>query len=169
MNNSKVHSQRTVPFSWENKPGVSKDSKDDLHHHYTTSTGDHDQGEFPSIKLQPPPCPPEKSRASFGSDLQIPPPPCPNFQQPLRSSSRRSFRKNDDPFLLAYKECTKSNRKKDHKGLKGVMNRIDGGLGLRKNLSVFSCKQRSGNFTDDSIVRVSQLPVSKSQRESVEE
>ncbi|CDP01013.1 unnamed protein product [Coffea canephora] len=164
MNNSKVHSQRTVPFSWENKPGVSKDSKNGLRHHRTSG----DQGDFPIAKLPPPPCRPEKSRASFHSDLQIPPPPCPNFQHPLRSSSRRiSFKKNDDPFLLAYKECTKSTSK-NHKGLSGVINRIDVGLGLKKNLSVFSCKHSGNNVIDDSVVRISQLPVSNP-RESLEE
>ncbi|KAL3505039.1 hypothetical protein ACH5RR_034880 [Cinchona calisaya] len=152
MNNNKVHSQRSVPFSWENKPGVSKD--------YVDRGGD-----FPAIKVSPPP---ENSRASFHHDLQIPPPPCPNFQQPLRSSSRRiNFKKNDDPFLIAYKEVTKSTEKDDHKWSGGVISRGDhGGFGLmKKNFSLFSCKH-SSNVIDDSIVRVSHLPISKSQREN---
>ncbi|KAL3514363.1 hypothetical protein ACH5RR_027080 [Cinchona calisaya] len=155
MNNNKVHSQGTVPFSWENKPGLRKYSKDDHYH-----------GDFPIIKLPPSPCPPENSRASFHHNMQIPPPPCLNFQHQQRRSSRRSSKKKyDDPFLIAYKECTKTTRKDDHKWSSGVISRVDGVFGLKNNLSIFSCKH-SNNVIDDSIFRVSQLPISKSQRES---
>lgn len=161
MNNNKVQSRRTVlPFSWESKPGVSKDGNDDN----LLGGGGGGGGDFPVIKLPPPPCPKEKSnQASFDHDLQIPPPPCASFQKPLRSNSaRRSFRKNiDDPFLIAYIECTKSARD-DHKW-SGVISKRDGGFGIKKNLSLFSCKH-SSNVIDDSIVRVSQFPTSKSQR-----
>nr|XP_033508560.1 uncharacterized protein LOC104120621 isoform X4 [Nicotiana tomentosiformis] len=101
--NYKVHSKGNVPFSWENKPGVSK----------ITPTKNCSTGGF-SPKLPPPPCPvPEKAKGAAFHRLQIPPPPC-AFQPPpslLRSSSRRGFNKQDDPFLMAYKECTKSSRK----------------------------------------------------------
>ncbi|KAA8528440.1 hypothetical protein F0562_035795 [Nyssa sinensis] len=102
MSNNKVHLQGNVPFSWENKPGVSK---------ITCHDCPADEGHFKVKVLPPPPCPPENiaAKASY-HDLQIPLPPCP-FQPPSRSSSRRGIRKEDDPFLTAYKECTKSTRK----------------------------------------------------------
>ncbi|CAI9115988.1 OLC1v1017022C1 [Oldenlandia corymbosa var. corymbosa] len=175
MNSNKVHSKRTVlPFSWESKPGVSKGRDDEEHKQHIR--GGRDGDEFPAIKLPPPPCAEDKSKASNSTksseldSTKIPPPPCPNFQHPLKSNSlRRSFRKNDDPFLIAYIECTKSTSRDDlykrpsstpsHGSRKG------GGelFGIRKNLSIFSCKH-SSNVMESSIVRVSQLPASKSQR-----
>lgn len=122
-----------VPFSWENEPGVSKvsDLKDD-------------DGPRLSFKLPPPPCPTESGRVSV-RDIQIPLPPC-AFQPPSRSSSRRGlgFNKHDqDPFLAAFKECTKNSRK---------------GKLRKKAMFNFSCKNSCG-VRDDNLVRVShQLP-----------
>ncbi|KAK4428711.1 hypothetical protein Salat_1170900 [Sesamum alatum] len=156
---SKIHSQGKVPFSWENKPGVSKEvarQHDHDHDH------DHDHGHDvePTPKLPPPPCPPENARVPF-HDLQIPLPPCP-FQPaaPSRSSSRKGLKKIDDPFLIAYKEVTKSNKKS--KGLGG--SKGDQGFGLMKNMAIFSCKQSSCGVAEDSVVRLSQLPISRSHK-----
>uniref|UniRef100_A0A5B7BYG1 Uncharacterized protein n=1 Tax=Davidia involucrata TaxID=16924 RepID=A0A5B7BYG1_DAVIN len=148
MSNNKVHSQGNVPFSWENKPGVSKVTRHDC---------PTDEGHF-KVKLPPPPCPTENVRVSF-HDLQIPLPPC-AFQPPSRSSSKRGLRKEDDPFLTAYKECTKSTRKGK------LSTKKDGvGFGIRKNMSIFSCKQ-SCSVRDDNMIKVSHhLPNSKSERE----
>ncbi|KAK9269905.1 hypothetical protein L1049_025478 [Liquidambar formosana] len=142
MSHNKVHSQGTVPFSWENKPGVSKATHQDL-------MGD--KGEF-AIKLPPPPCPPEKARVSV-HDLSIPLPPC-AFQPPSRSSSKKGLGKHEDPFLIAYMECTKSNRK-------GKMSTSDGKNGVRsrkkKSMFDFSCKQ-SCSVMEDNVVKMSQVP-----------
>ncbi|CAA3007005.1 Hypothetical predicted protein [Olea europaea subsp. europaea] len=154
----KVHSQGNVPFSWENKPGVRKITPQeyDIHNH------DHC---FAPPKLPPPPCPPENGRVSF-HDMQIPLPPC-AFQQLSRCSSRNSLEKFDDPFLIAYKECTKSTRKGKTTSCAGRED--DKGFGLiKKNVSVsgsvFSCK-KSCSVREDSIVRLSQLSVSRSSRD----
>ncbi|KAL2529443.1 uncharacterized protein Fot_22044 [Forsythia ovata] len=150
----KDHLQGNVPFSWENKPGVSKVAPQDydVHHHRLAPP-----------KLPPPPCPPEKGRASFHG-MQIPLPPC-SFQQPSRSNSRKGLKKIDDPFLMAYKKCTKSTRKGKTTPLRAGRE-DDQRFGLKKNvaMSVFSCKN-SCSVREDSIVRLSQIPVSRSPRE----
>ena len=138
MNQSKVHSQRTVPFSWENKPGVCK---------LTSQEGSEE--DYFLQKLSPPPCPPESARISI-HDIIIPPPPC-VFHPPSRISSRRGLKKSDDPFLAAYKECTKSTSK-------GKLAKKDGWSGLKKGMFSFSCKQ-SCSVRNDNLVRISQLPL----------
>ncbi|KAL6983034.1 hypothetical protein U1Q18_016426 [Sarracenia purpurea var. burkii] len=97
MSRHKVHSHGAVPFSWEQKPGVSKVAHKDA------------TAEMGCLKLPPPPCPSEIFRGTF-HDLQVPLPPS-GFRPPSRSSSRRGMKKEDDPFLTAYKECTKSTGK----------------------------------------------------------
>ncbi|CAI9772132.1 unnamed protein product [Fraxinus pennsylvanica] len=149
----KDRSQGNVPFSWENKPGVSKVAPQEY--------GIDDQNHrLAPVKLPPPPCPPENGRASF-HEMQIPLPPC-AFQQQSRNGSRKGLKKIEDPFLMAYKECTKSTRKGKMTGRE-----VDQGIGLfKKNVpvSVFSCK-KSCSVREDSIVRLSHLPVSRPPRE----
>ncbi|ESR37303.1 hypothetical protein CICLE_v10029376mg [Citrus x clementina] len=164
-----------VPFSWENKPGVSKaitrqhqqQEQEQQHDYDGTSDGDGDKHSLFS-KLPPPPCP-EGSSGRFRTnkvlhDIQIPLPPCafqppPPPRPPSRSSSRKGLmmmnmmkHHDQDPFLVAFKECTKtSSSRKSTKLLpknsyKGMFN--------------FSCK-RSCSVRHDNLVRVSQLPVKK--------
>ncbi len=140
MSHSKAHSQGTIPFSWENKPGVSKVTQQECPI----------DGDF-VLKLPPPPCPSEPAKISV-HDFQIPLPPC-AFQPPSRSSSKKGLRKQEDPFLAAYMECTKSIRK-------GKSIKNDVGSGFKKNMLVFSCK-RSCSVRDDSLVRISQLPLER--------
>lgn len=139
MSHNKVPSQGAVPFSWEKRPGVSKVAHRDC-------SGI--EGQF-GQKLPPPPCPPESARTSF-HELSVPLPPY-MFQLPMRSSSRRGIRKQDDPFLNAYRECTKGS----------IEGKDDGGFRLRKNMNFLLCKH-SVSVRDDSMVRISKLPSSKS-------
>ncbi|XVE95061.1 hypothetical protein REPUB_Repub02eG0064000 [Reevesia pubescens] len=143
MNQSKVHSQGNVPFSWENNPGVCKE---------TSQEGSEE--DYFLQKLPPPPCPPESARMSI-HDIKIPPPPC-AFHPPSRTSSRRGLKISDDPFLAAYKECTKSTRK----------GKKDEGSGLKKGMFNFSCK-KSCSVRNDNLVRISQLPLER-ERSGVE-
>ena len=133
---SKVHSQRNVPFSWENEPGIRKATPP--HHHH--------QQQQPPRKLPPPPCPLDNSRVTY-HDLRIPLPPC-AFHQPSRSR-RSSSKKIDDPFLIAYKEVTRST------GVKKGDQSFGGSV-----INIFSCKQSSSCG-----VELSQLPVSRSFRD----
>ncbi|KAI3736514.1 hypothetical protein L2E82_26322 [Cichorium intybus] len=166
-------SQGNIPFSWENRPGVRKDGQEnvvgrgrrkevhvskegrrkEVYDSWATKEGrmkeEHDtKEERRKLSLPPPPC--EHSNKAARHDIGLPLPPC-TFQPPLRSLSRRS--KDDDPFLMAYKECTKSNKK-------GTLMRTNSFLGSCK----YSCSVR-----DDSIVRVSHIPpMSNSDRKRFE-
>ncbi|KAH6764904.1 hypothetical protein C2S51_016153 [Perilla frutescens var. frutescens] len=152
MMSSKVHSQRNIPFSWENEPGVSKAAPPQHHHRDVV---------LPP-KLPPPPCPAENSRVSY-HDMNIPLPPC-AFQPPSRSFSKKGIKKIDDPFLIAYREVTKSIRKGKGVGANKEDQRF--GVIMKKNMSIFSCKQSSCSVVEDSVVRFSQLPISRSSSRS---
>ncbi|XVE55718.1 hypothetical protein DITRI_Ditri03aG0180600 [Diplodiscus trichospermus] len=136
MNQSRVHSQGNVPFSWENRPGVCKETATQEGSNY-----------FVQKQLEPFPCPPESAIISI-DDIKIPPPPHCAFHPPSRTSSGRGLKKSDDPFLAAYKECTKSSNKKD------------GGSGSMKGLFNFSCKAFC-SVRNDNLVRISQLPIER--------
>ncbi|MBA0676539.1 hypothetical protein Goari_018014 [Gossypium aridum] len=120
--------QGNVPFSWENKPGVCKETSQQQHYFLQ--------------KLPPPPPP---STSIHGT--KIPPPP------PFALSgsySRRGFKKSNDPFLAAYMECTKSTSNVK------LGEKHGGGSGLKKGLFNFSCKQ-SCSVRNGSLVRISKL------------
>ncbi|PIA57048.1 hypothetical protein AQUCO_00600047v1 [Aquilegia coerulea] len=147
---SKVHSsQGNIPFSWENQPGISKVKHPS------------DVGTYASIKLPPPPCQSDSptTQKILGQDIQVPLPPCP-FQSPvIRSSSRKGLRRvlDDDPFLAAYKECTKS--VKQGKLSKSTSIKKSGGSREGRIGSLFSCKHSCG-VREDSLVKrsLSSLP-----------
>ncbi|KAI4337081.1 hypothetical protein L6164_015536 [Bauhinia variegata] len=148
MSDSIDHSPKKIPFQWEKKPGVCrvKDGED--------LAGE--QGLVP--KLPPPPCTTDgTSRNSIVADLQIPLPPC-SFQPPYyRTSSKRGliWVQDDDPFLTAYKECTKTIKNGDYNKNSSKTGGIQSTL--RKGLLIFSCK-RSGAVRDNNVVRISQVP-----------
>ncbi|KAI8550117.1 hypothetical protein RHMOL_Rhmol06G0079400 [Rhododendron molle] len=154
----KVHSsQGNVPFSWENKPGVSKKNQDDRP----------EDSSHHALKLPPPPCPPPEYSSRTWThhhfhELQVPLPPC-GFRPPSRSGSSKGLRKQDDPFLSAYLECTKSSRK-GNKFVGGGKSRFGFGF-MRNSWSVFSCKNSCSTVRDDRMVRISHLPISRSERE----
>ncbi|GKV10408.1 hypothetical protein SLEP1_g21774 [Rubroshorea leprosula] len=101
---------------------------------------------YMSQKLPPPPCSSKNTRIS-NHDVQIPLPPC-VFQPPSKSSSRKGLRRQDqdDPFLAAFKECTKTPHK-------GKLPKKEVGFG-------FSCKQ-SCSVRDGNLVRISRVPKEK--------
>ncbi|KAL6012903.1 hypothetical protein ACLOJK_003392 [Asimina triloba] len=144
MSLNRVHSIGNVPFSWEDSPGISKESPSDHDHDQVGSKAE--EG-LEILRLPPPPCPSECPKAAgvVLHDLQVPLPPCP-FQPPLRSSSKRV--QKEDPFLAAYKECTKSvaRDRKEGKERRKVW-----------ALSIFSCHNSCG-IRDDALVKVGHLP-----------
>lgn len=142
---NKVGTPGNIPFSWENKPGISK-----VQTHRSERVVEEDL----MVKLPPPPCP-SGGGGICVHDFQIPLPPV-TFQPPLpRSSSARGLRKYEDPFLAAYEECTKSTRTRK---VKSHRLRFDINIRSRlRSLFVVSCKSRA-SVLDDSLVRVSELP-----------
>ncbi|KAL5706660.1 hypothetical protein ACHQM5_024801 [Ranunculus cassubicifolius] len=148
MNQSKVYSQGNVPFSWENKPGISKVK-------YSSSDV--------KGKLPPPPYHSDSSPKVLGGQetlLQVPLPPC-LFQTPVRSSSRkgglRRKDEDDDPFFAAYKEVTKSGKQgklgksSSKKGSSRAKEGRTGGL--------FSCKHSCSVREDSLVVKMSSAHV----------
>ncbi|KAM1527173.1 hypothetical protein ACFXTI_016372 [Malus domestica] len=129
MSNKVECSPGNVPFAWENKPGVSKLS------HKQTHT---DRKYY----LPPPPCPYRSSPKLFLHDFQLPLPPC-TFQQPLsRSSSSKALR--DDPFLVAFQECTKPDPKDKSKTLSlSQKYGVRSGFGRWFGFGDLSCKSSS--------------------------
>ncbi|GMI86516.1 hypothetical protein HRI_002320900 [Hibiscus trionum] len=135
MSHRKVRSQGSIPFSWEYKPGVSKSS----------NASHYDQYSIPIDGT------PSTSTAGDSSTNAVvrnnnkvpPPPPCSIRLPPKRSTSLKGLRWwPDDPFLAAYKECTKSGGSK---------------LPVRMKKISFSCKN-SCDVRDDKLVRLSNLP-----------
>ncbi|GAB4852402.1 hypothetical protein Ancab_016594 [Ancistrocladus abbreviatus] len=158
---SKIHGSEmiSVPFKWEEKPGISKlatESEDRYSHNG-------DQQQVSALNLPPPPCwslekpkiPVVAVAVMGGNCMQIPPPPCTSH---LSASRRRSNRipgkKEKDPFLAAYEECTRTRARTITRGeLNGGRSHADYSInhGVRKNLLSLSCKN-SYNVRDDALV-----------------
>lgn len=137
-----------VPFRWEDMPGVSK---------AVLKAAADQKPQLPASKLPPPPCPQSFRITKISSfEMQdIPLPPC-TFQPPpppgppQRTSSNKSAKKDDDPFLVAYRECTKSSRGANKSSSKHWTR-----LGLiRKLVFALSCK-RSCSVRDGNLIRIS--------------
>lgn len=149
MSHRKVRSQGSVPFSWEDSPGVSKAA----HQECPANIGIYALN-LPLPPPPPPSLPPSNSPPQVSiQNVKIPLPPCPD-QPPLRrTSSKGLWGQEEDPFLAAYKECTKSveSAKKPKESKKGF------GFGRRKCKFTFSCKH-SCEVEDDSWMRLTHLP-----------
>ncbi|KAK1366939.1 Pre-mRNA-processing protein [Heracleum sosnowskyi] len=141
MSNNKVHSKGQVPFAWENQPGI---RKKDMYRDEEAMNGG-------LMKLPPPPVQQPEGIKAISVDLQnIPLPPC-TFLPPIsRNGSKRDVQ--DDPFLAAYNKCTNS---RENTGRRTPMKKKNG-------VYILSCK-RSCSVRDDSIVRISQLPIQRPQ------
>ncbi|GMJ02557.1 hypothetical protein HRI_003924900 [Hibiscus trionum] len=144
MNQSKVHSNGNVPLPWENKPDVRKETNQQLY--------------FLQVQPPRPPYVPETAPTTSVHDVKLPPPPPCAYHSLTKCSSRRGFNKKcDDPFLAAYKECTKSSGK-------AKLAKKDGGgggcSGLMKGLFNFSCKKTCG-VRNDNLVKISQPVLQK--------
>ncbi|XP_026662443.2 uncharacterized protein LOC113463050 [Phoenix dactylifera] len=142
MSHHRTHSLGNMPFSWENQPGVSK---------VAPSTEERPKGAGPPhepLKLPPPPFSTDSPKlAAHG--LYVPLPPCPFQPTRVILSKKGMSRREQDPFLAAYLECTKSvNKQKKASKCKA---------GLQKARLVFSCKHTCG-VREDGMVRLSQLP-----------
>ncbi|KAF3439088.1 hypothetical protein FNV43_RR17363 [Rhamnella rubrinervis] len=106
MNHRKVYSQGSIPFSWEDKPGISKVTNQDC---FIDGINLQALDLNPSL-FRPSPYVLSNSRPKVEAnyDKIIPLPPCPPSTQPPSRSTSKDYRWQDDPFLVAYKECTKT-------------------------------------------------------------
>ncbi|GMY11958.1 hypothetical protein FCV25MIE_07197 [Fagus crenata] len=147
MSHRKVHSQGSIPFSWEDKPGICKVTHQvcpaDIRQHSLKLTSSQSST----------PCLSDGAKVS-AQDLKIPLPPCPVLLPPRRSISLKGLRWQEDPFLVAYKECTKSvksDTKPSGASNKAVVSNI------RKTKSMFWCKN-SCEVKEDNILKFPRLP-----------
>lgn len=146
----KVHSQGNIPFSWEDTPGVSKSMPQ--HDSLIDPTRRSSISNFPNFDSF------SGLMALKCEDIKIPPPPpCQNLQPPRRSISGKGIGRwqwQEDPFLAAYKECTKSS----------CNGKLDANENKKKNVRarknykfMFSCRN-SCDVEDGSFVKLSNLP-----------
>jgi len=149
MSHRKSHSYGSIPFSWEDKPGICKTPNNEcpLNSINKKSSSKLPPSHLDSIS--------KKNILEFqDKKISIPLPPCPT-QPPQRSASGKGFKLQEDPFLVAYKECTKSdkNGKMQSKNKKGVGFNF---ISLR-SYSIFSCRSAI-DVKDDSYLKLSKLP-----------
>ncbi|XVF17488.1 hypothetical protein REPUB_Repub10bG0127000 [Reevesia pubescens] len=154
MSHRVVHSQGNIPFSWEDKPGVSKSSKVTLYDQKCPI----DMGLY-ALNQTPPPSDASGSTNILVHDKKVPPPPPCSIQlPPKRSTSVKGLRWwQEDPFLAAYEKCTKYGEIKGKLSSEGRKNGGSKFLLARKKKISFSCKN-SSDFRDDNLVRISNLP-----------
>ncbi|KAE8776426.1 hypothetical protein D1007_50955 [Hordeum vulgare] len=135
---------RAVAFSWEQEPGVSKESP-----------AAEEEKKLPSSGRSTP----DSTKKAEGRThkLRVPPPPgAPSLSPPVKAvgsrSSRRGVRPEEDPFLAAYVACTASGGKagRGHDEAQKML----GWAGLRLALGLgLSCK-RSCGVAEESVVRL---------------
>ncbi|RZR72100.1 hypothetical protein BHM03_00010282 [Ensete ventricosum] len=128
MSLHKTHSLVNIPFSWENQPGISKMTP----HAEGSSVREH-------VRLPPPPPWRSDSPKPSAHGMYVPLPPC-AFQPPPRQVLTKK-EEGEDPFLAAYRECTRSRKQGKAAGMErkrdvwAVLERV--GLGS-------SCRSSSG-------------------------
>ncbi|KAK2660090.1 hypothetical protein Ddye_006623 [Dipteronia dyeriana] len=142
-----------VHFSWENEPGVSK----------TPSQGSPSEGPYQLKLLPPPPCLKSESARDSTHDTKIPLP-------PSRSFSRKGFLRQEqqleDPFMVALKECTKSNTEKGDKSYKNNGHVVSAWLKKKqKGFFNLSCKHSCSVVDDKFVIKNYQLPLKKNEED----
>ncbi|CAM0875494.1 unnamed protein product [Alopecurus aequalis] len=135
---------RTVAFSWEHEPGVSKQSPV--------------EAKKPSNGRTPAP---DSTKKADAHRLRVPPPPGgPGAPAMSPSVSRRGVRPEEDPFLAAYMACTASGRKAAGRAGRGRDTgapKLLGWAGLRVGLGLgASCKSSCG-VVENSVVRLAKF------------
>lgn len=150
-------SPQAVPFSWEHLPGISK---------ITVQMEDENPKPVSvpvhrAMKLRPPPnSSPHVNLKSMAHGLYVPLPPC-RFQPNQTWNRKGVTRPEEDPFLAAFIECTKSVKEEERpvkvekkpvrRNSWSRIERLQLGFGFSSCKS--SCSVREGN-----LVKLSKLP-----------
>lgn len=146
MSHRKSQSYGSIPFSWEDKPGICKTPNNEC-----PANNQKPSSKLPLTNLENNIS--KKNILEF-HDKKIPLPPC-QTQPHIRSNSGKGFKFHEDPFLVAYKECTKNEKscKMQSKNKKSV------GFNFcsRRSYCIFSCRS-SIDVNDDNYLKLSKLP-----------
>ncbi|MBA0686868.1 hypothetical protein Goari_014443 [Gossypium aridum] len=143
----------SIPFSWEDKPGVSKSEPKVNHYDQDCPIGlelyDLNQKNYVSD--------PSGSSSILVHEKKVPPPPPLSVQLKGSPSGKGGLKWwQEDPFLLAYKECTKSGGNMKHLSSEAKESTGSSKLSRKKKIT-FSCK-KSCDVSNDNFVRLSNLP-----------
>lgn len=154
MSHRRIFSQGNVPFSWEEKPGVSKFN----HQKIPSSTDVSDKHEF----------------LDLGKPLLPPPPPSAASTPSRRSSSSLKGMIRDDPFMVAFVKCTKNsktmnnNGRGDHHHHHQRKNSCSVGLSSKKGSRfLFLCKNAFEDVEVDNLMKYSNLPPLPGHKDSI--
>ncbi|KAL3618902.1 hypothetical protein CASFOL_037130 [Castilleja foliolosa] len=146
MSHRKIRSEGNVPFSWEEKPGVSKSN-----HLKSSSTSNMDL----KIMSENFSCSDQEKGTRIG-----PPPPCNTLQLRRRKIfSRKILWWQDDPFLAAQKSCMKNVPKYHDESIRRKGNESSNKWKnvISKSTSGFSCKL-SCDVESDNFEKFTKLP-----------
>ncbi|KAH1082499.1 hypothetical protein J1N35_022260 [Gossypium stocksii] len=145
--------ERSIPFSWEDKPEVSRSKPKVNYYDQDCPIGlgfyDLNQKNYVSD--------PSGSSSISVHEKKVPPPPPLSVQlkgSPYRKGGLKWWQ--EDPFLLAYKECTKSGGNMKHLSSEAKESTDSSELSWKKKIT-FSCK-KSCDVSNDNLVRLSNLP-----------
>lgn len=154
-NKKMTRSQSIIPFSWEEKPGISK-----FNNNNDTHCNQNAEVDRPLQKSQPPPTNYYSSsvtNAAYYSTKISPPPPFSSdgkTHHPYRSSKGLWWRHLDDPFTVAMKECTKNIKHYGGLPSEGKICIASNGFSWNKKI-VFSCKKSSScDVRENNLVRL---------------
>ncbi|MBA0770313.1 hypothetical protein Gotri_018968 [Gossypium trilobum] len=143
----------SIPFSWEDKPVVSKSEPKVNHYDQDCPIGlelcDLNQKNYVSD--------PSGSSSILVHEKKVPPPPPLSVQLKGSPSGKGGLKWwQEDPFLLAYKECTKSGGNMKHLSSEAKESTGSSKLSRKKKIT-FSCK-KSCDVSNDNFVRLPNLP-----------
>ncbi|PSS30674.1 SWI/SNF-related matrix-associated actin-dependent regulator of chromatin subfamily A-like protein [Actinidia chinensis var. chinensis] len=136
MSHRKSNSQGSVPFSWEDMPGVSK----------AITTHKESQRDIDLKALNLPP-------------LVLPPPCQTPVQPPRRSTSKKALWQEEDPFLVALKECTKSVKNCRATNCESRNGCVTGFKVSKSKFMNFSCMRSCEVEDDKTVMKLSNLPL----------
>ncbi|KAK3211013.1 hypothetical protein Dsin_015719 [Dipteronia sinensis] len=164
MNHRKVYSQGSIPFSWEEEPGVSRIKHQDCP---SDHIGPH------ALNLVSSPQTPKLAHREDSNGLhfqvqetKIPLPPCPSSQPcTRRSASSKGLTGwwQEDPFVAAYKECTKNTRNvkstcSNDQSKRSSTVIVGSKTRKKKSKFIFSCKNSCDVRDDNLVMRLPNLP-----------
>ncbi|KAL3525574.1 hypothetical protein ACH5RR_013946 [Cinchona calisaya] len=157
---SESFGSRSVPFSWEEKPGIPKFVSPAAHQSSTNNKA-FIQKSISSHKFHSPLNMMVMSYSNNYNNMKISPPPQ-MARPPSRSPSMKGLlwaRSQDDPFAAAIKKCTKSSIVRSYGDSSGGSQKYFGSTTKDRIQNIMaSCKRSSSDVKEGNLVRLVDLP-----------